>query len=330
MEFKNIVVLGAGTMGHAIAMLFAKGGHSVTLADIRKDALDTARAHMMVLAETLAEVGGEPASTMMSRLTFTTKGLEAVPCADMVVEAVLENEDIKRALYAELEPLMKENTVLASNTSVLNVFELSSPALLRRMVMAHYFVPTHIIPLVEIVGHPSNPPDLVPRLVACLQDVGMAPVVLRKFARGFIINRIQRAINQELFQLVEDGIADVAAIDTAITNCLGMRLGIMSYFSRLDFSGLDLVLNNYRQETLGLVTDETPPALMEKLVARGDLGFKTGRGFYDYTGFDPQKILYERDARLLTMRKYIEKVNALIPATEYPQNADVLQPPTPR
>lgn len=318
MDFQNITVLGAGTMGHAIATLFARGGHTVVLSDIRQEALDTAKAHIRVLVEALAEAGGDPVDAVLGRLTFTTDGLGAVPQAHMVIEVVPENEAIKRRLYADLLPLLQEEAILTSNTSVLNVFDLAPEALLPRMVMAHYFVPTHIIPLVEIVGHASNPPHMVPRLVRCLETLGMAPAVLHKFARGFIINRIQRAINQEVFQLIENGVADAAVVDKAITNCLGMRLGIMSYLSRIDFSGLDLVLNNYRQERLGLVTDETPPAILEHLVDNGDFGFKSGRGFYDYSGVAPEKVLKERDARLLAMRRSIADINSRIPATPFP------------
>ena len=191
----------------------------------------------------------------------------------------------------------------------------TAPSVLHpQLIMAHYFVPAHIIPLVEIVGHPSNPEQLVPQFAACLSAMGMKPVVLKRFARGFIVNRIQRAINQELFQLLDDGVADAAALDDAVSVCLGARLAVMGYLSRLDFTGLDLVLSNYRQVPMGLATDETPPPLLERMVGEGRLGFKSGKGFYGYSGVTSEEVLRHRDARLLAVLRSLETINARFPS----------------
>ncbi|MFR0873231.1 MAG: 3-hydroxyacyl-CoA dehydrogenase family protein [Bilophila wadsworthia] len=107
-----------------------------------------------------------------------------------------------------------------------------------------------------------------------MSALGMKPVVLKRFARGFIVNRIQRAINQELFQLLDEGVADAAALDDAVSVCLGARLAVMGYLSRLDFTGLDLVLSNYRQVPMGLATDETPPPCWNGWLGKGVWGSK--------------------------------------------------------
>ena len=271
-------------MGHAIALRFARGGHAVTLTDVDRDALDRAERAIRRLAGTQSEqLGGEPPESVMARLRFAEDGFGAAARTDLVIEVISERVDIKRRFYEELAGVVSPSALIASNTSVLDIFEHAPSVLHPQLIMAHYFVPAHIIPLVEIVGHPSNPGQLVPQFAACLSALGMKPVVLKRFARSFIVNRIQRAINQELFQLLDDGVADAAALDDAVSVCLGARLAVMGYLSRLDFTGLDLVLSNYRQVPMGLATDETPPPLLERMVGEGCLGFKSGKGFYGYT-----------------------------------------------
>lgn len=315
MLFRNVVIFGAGTMGHAIALRFARGGHAVTVTDVDGDALGRAERTIRRLADTQFEqLGGEPAESVMSRLRFAEDGFEAAARADLVVEVISERVDVKRRFYEELAGVVPPSALIASNTSVLNIFEHAPSSLHPQLIMAHYFVPAHIIPLVEIVGHPANPERLVPQFAACLSAMGMKPVVLKRFARGFIVNRIQRAINQELFQLLDDGVADAAALDAAVSVCLGTRLAVMGYLSRLDFTGLDLVLGNYRQAPMGLATDETPPHLLERMVEEGRLGFKSGKGFYDYSGITSEEVLHYRDARLLAMFQCLETINARFPS----------------
>ena len=327
MLFRNVVIFGAGTMGHAIALRFARGGHAVTLTDVDRDALDRAERSIRRLAGTQSEqLGGEAPESVMARLRFAEDGFGAVAGAELVVEVISERVDIKRRFYKELACVVSPSALIASNTSVLDIFEHAPSVLHPQLIMAHYFVPAHIIPLVEIVGHPSNPGQLVPQFAACLSALGMKPVVLKRFARGFIVNRIQRAINQELFQLLDEGVADAAALDDAVSVCLGARLAVMGYLSRLDFTGLDLVLSNYRQVPMGLATDETPPPLLERMVREGRLGFKSGKGFYGYSGVTSEEVLRHRDARLLAVFRSLETINARFPSpTLEPANGGAWQ-----
>ena len=172
-------------MGHAIALRFARGGHAVTLTDVDRDALDRAERSIRRLAGTQSEqLGGEAPESVMARLRFAEDGFGAAAGAELVVEVISERVDIKRRFYEELACVVSPSALIASNTSVLDIFEHAPSVLHPQLIMAHYFVPAHIIPLVEIVGHPSNPGQLVPQFAACLSALGMKPVVLKRFARA--------------------------------------------------------------------------------------------------------------------------------------------------
>ena len=167
MLFRNVVIFGAGTMGHAIALRFARGGHAVTLTDVDRDALDRAERSIRRLAGTQSEqLGGEAPESVMARLRFAEDGFGAAAGAELVVEVISERVDIKRRFYEELAGVVSPSALIASNTSVLDIFEHAPSVLHPQLIMAHYFVPAHIIPLVEIVGHPSNPGQLVPQFAA--------------------------------------------------------------------------------------------------------------------------------------------------------------------
>ncbi len=313
MNFTNVTIFGAGTMGHSIALLFATGGHDVILSDTREAALDEAKRRIAKTAQDIhAYAGGESPESILSRITYTMDGFASCPRADLVIEVISENTAIKRQFYETLAGHITPTTLITSNTSVLNIFEHAPEKLHRQLMMAHYFIPPHLTPLVEVVRHPSTDDTVVEAFLACLRDMGMIPIVLKKFARGFIINRIQRAFNQEIFQLIHDGVADAQDIDAATSICFGRRLAVIPYLSRIDSSGLDLVLNNYRQAPMGLVTDETPPALLEEHVSRNELGIKTGKGFYVY-GEENEELLRRRDARLHAVRKFVEQLDKDIP-----------------
>lgn len=306
----QILVFGAGTMGHSLAFLFAWKGHTVTLADISEVSLEQASARITRLAENLhLHMESADSTAICARIRYTADGLSCVSNVDMVVEAIAEQTRIKQDFYAAIAPVLPEKAILASNTSVLNIFDHAPKVLHSRMIMTHYFVPPHLVPLVEVVGHPSNPPELLSRVVQFLEEMDMTPVVLKKFVRGFIINRIQRAINQEIFQLIDDGVADPSDIDRALAATLGMRLAAMGYLERCDHTGLDLLLANYKQTPLGLVTDESPPALLQRMVDAGLLGFKNGKGFYDYSGRNPEEDISARDARLIAMRRFVRQLD---------------------
>ena len=309
----TITVIGAGTMGHSLALLFARAGSRVTLCDINRDILDVAAKKIASSLETFNtyEPSDEPSAAVLGRLSYSTDTPASVRTADMVLEVVVENPDIKRRVFADLAPHLRADAVVSSNTSVLNIFELVPETLLPRAVMTHFFVPPHIIPLVEIVGNEKTDPAIAPALKAYLEKAGMAPVVLDRFIPGFIINRIQRAVFREAYSLVGNGIIDAEQFDLAIKASLGIRYPIQGVLQNRDMSGIDSTLNVWKSQVLGLVNNEDAPPILEKMVAEGRLGVKAGKGFYDYSGKTPAEVNAASEAQLFQMRKLMRETGNL-------------------
>ena len=268
-------------MGHAIALRFARGGHAVTLTDVDRDALDRAERSIRRLAGTQSEqLGGEAPESVMARLRFAEDGFGAAAGAELVVEVISERVDIKRRFYEELAGVVSPSALIASNTSVLDIFEHAPSVLHPQLIMAHYFVPAHIIPLVEIVGHPSNPGQLVPQFAACLSALGMKPVVLKRFARGFIVNRMLLPMLNEAVQVLDEDIGSVEDVDEGMLRGCNHPMGPLAL---ADMIGLDILLEVMETFYIDLGDTKYRPAhLLRKMVAAGYLGRKSGAGFYVY------------------------------------------------
>ena len=312
-KLDNVTVIGAGTMGHSLALLFARAGSNVTLCDINQEILNAAKRKIASSLETSVayEPTDEPMPDILARLATSADTVASVKNADMVLEVVVEKAEVKRKVFSDIADHLRPDVVLSSNTSVLNIFELVPERLLPRTVMTHFFVPPHVIPLVEIVGNEQTAPDIAPALKAYLEKAGMVPVVLSKFIPGFIINRIQRAIYREAYALVGDGIIDAEQFDTAIKASLGIRYPIQGVLKNRDMAGLDSTLNVWKSQVLGLANNEDVPPILEKLVAEGRCGMKCGKGFYDYAGQTPEEITRESESQLFLMRKLMRETGNL-------------------
>ncbi len=316
-HYSKVVVCGAGVMGHSLAVLHARRSE-VWLTDISEQALRRAVPLIRSALETMNRAGAldEAPETVMARIYCSTKLANCLPGADLVVEAISENAETKRSFFAQLvdendgTAILESHTIVASNTSSLDIFALAPAPLKRRLYGAHHFVPPHIIPLTEI-AQPADPlPGATDTLLEHYRSVGAVPVLLDRFCPGFIINRIQTAIHREMFKLIEEKIVDAQKLDLAVKASLGIRIPVLGILKRLDFAGLDIVAGNMTR--LGL----TPPAAISKLVAKGDYGVKTGRGFYDYTDRTTESIFEERDKAMLSIRRAMENANLLLPRQE--------------
>lgn len=311
---KTVAIVGAGTMGHSLAQVFAQGGYAVRLTDINEAILSKARRLIASNLRTLAETGSFPQEEIpaaLDRIRTTTCVEEAGRDADLVIEAAVEDIDTKKDLFKILDRVCPAHAVLASNTSYLNIFEFVETSRPANVLITHWFAPPHIIPLVEIVCGPKTSRETVDTVRDLLLQLGKKPIVIKKFLPGFIANRLQSALTQEVLFLIDNGYAAPEDVDAAAQNSFAMRMPVLGLVKRFDFAGLDLtqkILRNRQYEPPRLI-DHSPS--VDRLVAQGKLGAKTGCGFYDYRNRTTEEIMKERDIKLIRLREFLKGIGEL-------------------
>ena len=312
---KNIAVVGAGLMGHGLAAVFALGGHKVTLHDVSKDALTRAQKLINEVFLTLAEAGViDPrgsSSTLKDRIIPTSNLATVVAQADLIVEAVTEDAGIKRSLFSELDTCAPLTALWASNTSSLNIFDLLPARRHAKSLIAHWYAPPYIIDLVDVVPGPETEPEALAAVKDLLESLGKKPIVLSKFISGFIANRLQAALNLEVFFLLDQGYATPEQIDQAVKSGLGLRIPLLGILRKADYTGLELI-----QQLLANKTYEPPQGLhrsqtLDELIKMGRTGVMAGRGFFDYRGRPAEALFRERDLKLLTLQKCLRQLGDL-------------------
>jgi len=286
----KIAVVGAGLMGHGIAQVFALRGFSVGLTDISAKALDAAldnvRANLALLAGR-GIIESEAAGPAVSRIDITTDMARAVDGADLVVEAVVENLEIKQNIFRALDDICPDNVILATNTSVISITEIAARTQHKaRVVGTHFWNPPYLIPLVEVVRGDHTADHVMDRTIELLKAVGKHPVRVNKDVPGFVGNRLQHALWREAISIVEHGIADAATVDECVKFGFGLRLPILGPMENSDLVGTDLTLAIHTYILKHLERSPDASALLKEIVARGDLGFKTGRGFQQWSAQD--------------------------------------------
>ncbi len=307
---KKAAVIGAGVMGHSIAQVYATAGIKVRLADVSEKALERARGLIEMNLSLLAEhkrIQKKAVPEILGRIRMSVDIREAVKDVDITVEAVKEEIETKKGVFALISDNCPESAVIASNTSGLDVFTLAdvvkNPS---RLIIQHWYCPAHIIPLVEIVAGEPTSPETIKLNEELMKRLGKKSITLKQFFPSFIVNRIQGYIAMAFFEIIQKGWATAEEIDLAVKASLGVRLPIVGIVQSQDFTGLDLV--NDVQKANGV----NFPCISDR-VARGDLGAKTGRGFYDYGGRSEAEILRKRDELYLKMSAYMEEIKAYDP-----------------
>jgi len=308
-DVKHAVVVGAGVMGNSIAQVFARAGIEVDLVDINESMLERAMNLIESNLNTLAghgTINSEEIPLIINRINPSRDLAASAENTDFVVEAVSEVPELKKKVFSELDDLCPENTIIASNTSGLDIFSISEIKGIGRLVIAHWFAPAHIIPLVEIVPGPSTTPEVVLFTAGLMERLGKRPVILKEFMPAFLINRIQLAIADTVFEMLEKEWASPEDIDLALKMSLGIRLPIVGAIQNMDFNGLDLVRDIYKSRSI-------ENKILDEKVSQGRLGAKTSKGFYDYGGRDEAEILKKRDELYLKMLDYLEELKAFEP-----------------
>ncbi len=298
-------VLGAGTMGHGIAQVMALAGHEVRLYDPQPQAHDKAR---QAIAKNLAlcvEMGlnsDEQAASCLEHISHHTDLATACLEAGLIVESVPEDMELKRGLYASLEELVPPETILCTNTSALSISELARDLKHPdRFVGTHFWNPAQVMPCVEIIKGERTSLDTFERVVEIIRKAGKEPVKVLKDLPGFLGNRMQHALQREAMSLVEQGVASAEDVDRVVQHGFGLRLALMGPMERADMGGLDITLKvqNYLLPYLDDRTTASP--MLEKQVAVGRLGLKTGAGFFEWPADKAARIVSQRDRALLSI-----------------------------
>lgn len=285
MEIKKVAMIGAGQMGNQIAMRCAMSGYETVCYSRRETTVENATAYAAKWFEKRVEKGKmskEEAEAIQGRLEFTTSLEKAAKGADLIIEAVADALEVKRAVLAEVDAYAPESAIYASNSSYIVSSRFCD--VIRHpenMLNLHFFNPALVMKVVEVVRGPHTAKETVDAVYAFAKSIDKTPVLVNKEIYGFVVNRIFSALTREACYLVDAGVASVEDIDTAVKGGLGHPMGPLEL---LDMTGIDLEYTVYMEKfrMTGEKTD-LPAACLTERYARGDYGRKSGKGFYDYS-----------------------------------------------
>lgn len=285
-DISTVAVIGAGLMGHGIAQIFASKNYEVRLLDITDKILAKAirniRSNLIMMVQS-GLISDDEVDTIIGKIRTTTR-MNDMKEAQLIIEAVTENLRLKQNIFQELDNLCLPDTILATNTSVIRVTEIAAKARYQERILGtHFWNPPYLIPLVEVVKGDSSSTEVVETIYHVLKNVGKHPVAVMKDVPGFIGNRLQHALWREAISIVANGIADAAAVDDVIKKGLGMRLPVLGPLENADMVGLDLTLAIHEYVLKHIDSFPGPSPLLREKVEKGELGFKTGNGFYKWS-----------------------------------------------
>ena len=298
-------VIGAGRMGHGIALEAARGGFSVAIYDTQPGRAEAAIAEAASDANHLVAAGCIEASdipAIVDRLTAATDLESAAVDAEVVFEAVAEDLDVKRRVFARLDGAAPATALLLSNTSSLAISEIAAACQRpERVALAHWILPPHLIPVVEVAPGPRTSPDTIKAVRVLLERLGKWPVVLQRELPGYLINRLQFALLREAMELVGQGVASAEEIDRAVRGSIARRMPVLGLFRQADLAGLDVYRQIFRYLAADLSQIEGPPPALDEAVESGHIGAAAGQGFYAWTQDQRDEDLDRRNAELIRL-----------------------------
>jgi 3-hydroxybutyryl-CoA dehydrogenase/5-formyl-3-hydroxy-2-methylpyridine 4-carboxylate dehydrogenase len=300
--FSKVAVMGTGTMGPGMGAVLARAGYQVALYDTSTEALERAKAGyelawgVLDRLETPAVEGGS--------VRYASEMADALAGAELVVEAIPENLELKQRVYAQYEDLVGPEVIIASNTSGIPATKIA--ANLRhpeRVVVMHWSNPPHLIPMIEVVPGERTSQATVDAALAVIKDVGYVPCLLKKEVPGFVENRVLYAIMRECLALVDEGVVSADELDVNVKWGIGYKLAVIPPMHLLDMAGMDIytAVAGYLNPDLSNAAEVSPT--IKDLVAKGRLGMKTKGGLFDYTDEEVATLRAERGAGLVKVRK---------------------------
>lgn len=301
---KQVLIVGSGMMGQGIAQVFSGcDEYAITLYDIRDKDIHTGIRKNLNQLKDKGILTKEEITARLSRISFTTDiNNEAVKQADLVIECVFENMEIKQETFGQLEVICSQDTIFATNTSVMSPTEISAKLLYKkRFVGTHFWNPAFLMPLVEVVKSDSTSEETARTMMDVLERVGKKPVLCKKDVPGFIANRMQHALWREAISIVENEIADAKTVDEAVKYSFGLRLPQLGPLENADMVGTDLTYNIHSYLFKDLERSIEPSSLLKEHLDKGEHGFKTGRGFQEWTTEQIEQSRQELNEYLIKM-----------------------------
>jgi 3-hydroxybutyryl-CoA dehydrogenase len=310
-EFGQIAVIGAGTMGHGIAQVFAMSGREVRLADRTVELAERGKQMIASNLEVVVDEGFLPAGeveAVLARIRPVAELRQAVAAAEFVLEAVFEDLAVKTETWRLLDEYASGDALLASNTSSFDINELAALVTRRpeRVIGTHWYNPPQIVPCVEVIPADVTSAETLEATVAFLGEIGKEPAVT-KSVPGFVGNRIQLVMAAEAYRCVEQGIASAEDVDRIVRSSFGFRLGAYGPLQTADLAGLDtyLAVYEYLSERCGDPWYGAPE-LLRNLVGQGRIGVKALAGVWQYTEDEAKRLRAERDRILYgRLRTYL-------------------------
>lgn len=292
-SIKNVTVVGGGLMGCGIAQIFAiSGSYEVVIFDkfTSEEAIrERINNNLKVFVEN--EIYSlDQVKEIQNNIRVDADIKSSVSSAQIIIECVPENMELKQNILAELEAYCNEDAIFATNTSVMSITEIATKTKIKqRVVGTHFWNPPYLIPLVEVVKAEETSDEVMDTVMELLTKVGKHPIKVAKDVPGFVANRLQHALWREAISIVEQGIADAKTVDEAIKMSFGLRLPVLAPMENADMVGTDLTLSIHSYILKFLENSQEPSPLLREKVEKGELGFKTGQGFMTWSEEDIQK-----------------------------------------
>ncbi|MEA5083649.1 MAG: 3-hydroxyacyl-CoA dehydrogenase family protein [Lachnospiraceae bacterium] len=305
-EINKIVIAGAGVMGSSLAQIFAQYGYKTVV--FYRNEKSKEKSIELINTNQRGSVNNkilspDESKQLVSNISFSNNK-ECFKTADVVIETIAENMEVKHSFWKEISSVVKEEAILTTNTSGLSITEISKAVHMpERFCGFHWVNPPHIVPLVELIRGEKTEEEVINQVYELAKSVGKKPIILQKEAPGFVLNRFQYAILREAMHIVDNGICSISDIDNVFKYGLGMHYAAIGPFETADLGGLDTFLSISEYLFKELADEKEVSNLLKNLVLNGQYGVKSESGFYDYSNGKDVEAIVNRDEKFFEIAK---------------------------